>query len=167
MIRTAPHRLLVAFFLFVGAGCSSRDQNVAPLRSVVAPGTSATDVSSTSGVNPNTISTSGAQSTNSSSSVPRTPTTSQPVGSAASCTFESIHADTGPPPSGITDIDLRCQGEWASWIGRANDPTTSDGYSAVARKDATGWHTVNLGTAGVCADGGVPEELWTALNCGE
>jgi hypothetical protein len=58
-------------------------------------------------------------------------------------------------------------GSWASWVGKADDPTKFDGYFAVARRTAAGWKTINLGTAGVCADGGVPPELWTALNCTE
>jgi hypothetical protein len=94
-------------------------------------------------------------------------TTSPPVTGGPPCTFAAIHAANGPAPAGITDIDLRCEGDWASWVGKADDPTTSDGYFAVAQRTNSGWKTVNLGTAGVCADGGVPEALWTALNCTE
>ena len=98
---------------------------------------------------------------------PGATTTSTRTTAGPPCTLAAIHAANGPAPAGITDIDLRCEGDWASWVGRANDPTTSDGYFAVAQRTNSGWKTVNLGTAGVCADGGVPEALWTALNCTE
>ena len=93
--------------------------------------------------------------------------TTPPLTPAVACTFDAIHASAGPPPAGITDVDLRCKGDWASWSGQPDDPTTSDGYFAVAKRSSFNWVTVNFGTASVCSDGGVPQELWTALNCTE
>jgi hypothetical protein len=163
-IRTG---FLVALALVAGAACSSDSKVVAPLQSIAPTGTLVTPDSSAQlptgvgglGTIPPTDQLGSTNPTNSA------PSAADP--STAPCTFEAIHSQTGPAPAGITDIDLRCEGDWASWVGKADDPTLSDGYFAVAKRTAQGWKTANLGTAGVCADGGVPEALWTALNCTE
>ena len=151
----------LSIVITVSAGCSSGTSSLPPLSSV-----GSTDVAPSGGRNLGTIPPS---STSPAETLPlgSTVATSTAPTPASACTFDAIHASTGPSPTGITDIDLRCEGDWASWVGQANDPTTSDGYFAVAKRTATGWETINLGTAGVCSDGGVPQELWTALNCTE
>lgn len=161
---------LVALALVAGAACGSDSKVVAPLDSieatetVVASGTPDSLAQPQTGVGGLGTIPPTSQVGSSDTSVS---TTSAADPSTAPCTFEAIHAQTGPPPAGITDIDLRCEGEWASWVGKANDPTQFDGYFALARRTAQSWETVNLGTAGVCADGGVPQALWAALNCTE
>lgn len=158
---------LLALALVAGAACGSDSKVVAPLESIattetiVAPNSLAQPPAGAGGLG--TV----PPSNQIGSTDPSVSTPGAVAPSTAPCAFEVIHAQTGPPPAGITDIDLRCEGEWASWVGKADDPTQFDGYFAVAQRTAQGWETVNLGTAGVCADGGVPEALWTALNCTE
>jgi hypothetical protein len=112
-----------------------------------------------------------------------TPTTVGPTSPASSTTVRPI-ATTVPaspvPPCqlaliveqtqtaylGITPSDLSCAEDWAAWIGRPEDEF-GDGFFAVARWTGASWELVNLGTAGVCADAGVPAELWTELECFE
>ncbi len=164
---------LVALALVAGAACGSDSKVVAPLDSIAATDTAvAPDTPDT----PDSLAQPPAgvgglgtipPSNQLGSTDPSASTPGAVDPSTAPCTFEAIHSQTGPPPAGITDIDLRCEGDWASWVGKADDPTQFDGYFAVAQRTAQGWKTVNLGTAGVCADGGVPEALWTALNCTE
>ncbi len=157
-MRHAAGKVILLCAVVVASGaCSS---NKSSLPSLPPAGTSAsTDVAPNGGRTLTTIP----------PSTPVPAATIAPVGGAGptACTFDAIHASTGPALAGTTDVDLRCEGDWASWVGQANDPTTSDGYFAVAKRTATGWKTVNFGTAGVCNDGGVPQELWTALNCAE
>lgn len=162
MKKAVSKAILLCAVVLASAACSSNRSALPPLLSVQAqPATSdaAPGVTPNGGRNLGTIP----------PSTPVPTAASAPLSGAGptACTFEAIHASTGLAPAGITDIDLRCVGDWASWVGQANDPTTSDGYFAVATRTATGWKTVNLGTAGVCTDGGVPQELWTALNCAE
>ena len=45
--------------------------------------------------------------------------------------------------------------------------TTIPATLALTTTPSFNWVTVNFGTASVCSDGGVPQELWTALNCTE
>lgn len=168
MKQAMRHALLLTFVLVTGASCSSGKADVASLDSITTPGgaggTDGTGVVPIGGANLGTIPQSAVPSTEAAS----LPTTTTPlVTQGPPCTFNAIHASVGPAPAGATDIDLRCVGDWASWVGKPDDPTKSDGYFAVAQRTATGWKTVNLGTAGVCSDGRVPAELWTALNCTE
>ncbi|MUH51483.1 MAG: hypothetical protein F2789_09760 [Actinobacteria bacterium] len=165
----------LSMLIAVASACSNSTAALKPLTSATAAST-ATSVG-VADIAPNgaggalgTIPPSGPQFTaDATTTAPptATPTSDISAGTAGACTFDAIHASVGEAPAGITDIDLRCHGEWASWVGQANDPTASDGYFAVARRSATGWETTNLGTAGVCSDGGVPQELWTDLNCTE
>jgi hypothetical protein len=161
---------LVALALVAGTACGSDSKVVAPLESIAATETIVAPDTADSLAQP-PAGAGGLGTVPPSNQIGSTePSVSTPGAvdpSTAPCTFEAIHAQTGPPPAGITDIDLRCEGDWASWVGKADDPTQFDGYFAVAQRTAQGWKTVNLGTAGVCADGGVPEALWTALNCTE
>ncbi len=155
--------LLLGMILSTCLACSS-ESAVSPLGSI--PTSSEGDRTGTTDIAP--IS-SGNLTTIAESTVPLTlPTTTTPASTPGPpCTIDAIQASVGPPPAGITDIDLRCVGDWASWVGKPDDPTKFDAYFAVARRSATTWTTVNLGTAGVCVDGGVPPDLWTALNCTE
>jgi hypothetical protein len=171
-VRHALHHALLATLALVGGGAglagvacgTASKQTLPPLDSISVPdAANSTDVKPTGGRNLGTI----PPSTVSATQVGAPTTTSPFDTSGPPCTFDVIHAAVGPAPAGITDVDLRCVGSWASWVGKADDPTKFDGYFAVARRTASGWKTVNLGTAGVCADGGVPAELWTALNCTE
>ena len=161
---------LVALALVTGAACGSDSTVVAPLESIAAIDTVVTsDTPDSLAQAPSGVGGLGTAppTTQLGSVAPSVSTSSTVDPSTAPCTFDAIHAQTGAPPAGITDIDLRCEGDWASWVGKADDPTQFDGYFAVAQRTAQAWKTVNLGTAGVCADGGVPEALWTALNCTE
>lgn len=149
--RTQQFALAFALSTALTVACTS-DSSVAPLPSVISsPTTKPTPTVPISTTIPATLPLA----------------TAPPLTPAVACNFDAIHASTGPPPAGITDVDLRCKGDWASWSGQPDDPTTSDGYFAVAKRSSFNWVTVNFGTAGVCSDGGVPQELWTALNCTE
>jgi hypothetical protein len=85
----------------------------------------------------------------------------------APCDLATVVAQTETGFEGITPADLHCAADWAAWTGTANDPTALDGFFAVAQWNGSAWVLRNLGTAGVCGDGGVPADLWPALRCAE
>ncbi len=162
MRHPASTVILPSAVIVTGAACGSTRSGTSALPTLPAvqaiprsPATTNPDIAPNGGRNLTTIR-------------PSTPAPA-PTSAAGSgdCTFEANHASTGPALAGITDRDLRCAGDWASWVGQAHDPATSDGSFAVAKRTATERETVNFGTAGVCADGGAPQKLWTALNCVE
>lgn len=95
------------------------------------------------------------------------PTTTATAPSAPPCDLDTIVRDTQTQYEGITATDLSCAGDWASWVGQPADPNTGDSFFAVAEWTGSTWELANLGTAGICADGGVPAELWDALGCVE
>ncbi|MEX1105239.1 MAG: hypothetical protein WEB78_03485, partial [Ilumatobacteraceae bacterium] len=80
------------------------------------------------------------------------------------CDLDLIVQETETTYEGITPTDLRCADVWATWVGKPDDPM-ADGFFAVAKWDTGTWVLVNLGSAEICGDGGVPAELWDALNC--
>lgn len=99
------------------------------------------------------------------------PTTTRPAAAttttpAPPCQLALIVEQTQTAYEGITPSDLACADDWAAWIGRPEDEL-ADGFFAVARWVGGSWELMNLGTAGVCADSGVPDELWTELGCFE
>ncbi len=95
-----------------------------------------------------------------------TVSTSPPPAAAPPCRLDLIVEQTQTQYVGITPSDLSCAEDWAAWIGRPDDEL-GDGFFAVARWTGTSWELLNLGSAGVCADGGVPDELWEQLGCFE
>lgn len=86
---------------------------------------------------------------------------------APPCDLTTIVSQTQTAIDGVTPGSVRCAGEWASWSGFPDDPMAMDGYFAVAQWSGSVWELRNLGTAGICGDGGVPTELWPALDCVE
>ncbi len=96
---------------------------------------------------------------------PATATSTAPA-PAPPCRLALIVEQTQTAYEGITPSDLACAEDWAAWIGRPEDEL-ADGFFAVARYVGGSWELMNLGTAGVCADSGVPDELWTELGCFE
>lgn len=99
------------------------------------------------------------------------PTTTRPAPTTSAtpappCQLALIVEQTQTAYVGITPSDLACADDWAAWIGRPEDEL-ADGFFAVARWVGGSWELINLGTAGVCADSGVPDELWTELGCFE
>jgi hypothetical protein len=92
--------------------------------------------------------------------------TSTTVASKVPCTLDRIIADTQTTYPGITATGLRCADVWASWIGTP-DSADADGFFAVASWDGSVWELRNLGTAGICEDGGVPTQLWDSLGCSD
>lgn len=99
------------------------------------------------------------------------PTTTRPAPTTSAtpappCQLGLIVEQTQTAYEGIMPSDLACAEDWAAWIGRPEDEL-ADGFFAVARWVGGSWELMNLGTAGVCADSGVPEELWTELGCFE
>ena len=92
------------------------------------------------------------------------PTTGQPTGP---CDIALIIEQTQSSVPGVTPTSLRCADDWASWSGAPDDPMTMDGYFAVAQWVGGAWELRNLGTSGICGDGGVPAALWSALDCVE
>lgn len=108
-----------------------------------------------------------ASTVNVSSSVrPSTTVSTTDSGAAPPCQLDLIVAQTQTQYLGITPSDLSCAEGWAAWIGRPDDEL-ADGFFAVARWTDGSWELLNLGTAGVCADAGVPDELWAELGCFE
>ncbi len=95
-----------------------------------------------------------------------TVSTSPPSAAAPPCRLDLIVEQTQTQYVGITPSDLSCAEDWAAWIGRPDDEL-GDGFFAVARWTGTSWELLNLGSAGVCADGGVPDDLWEQLGCFE
>lgn len=81
------------------------------------------------------------------------------------CVIELVVEQTETGFDGITPQGLRCASDWAAWTGAADDPTGSDSFFAVAQWSGSAWQLRNLGTAGVCEEGDVPQELWTVLAC--
>jgi hypothetical protein len=120
----------------------------------VTTSTVASSAPSTSTIAPST-------SSASSTTEPERTTTTESI----PCDLELIVEQTGTAFEGVTPEQLSCAQGWATWQGSANDPQESDGYFAVAVYDSGSWVLVNLGTSGVCADGGVPSDLWDELNC--
>lgn len=102
----------------------------------------------------------------SSSVRPTTTVSTTGSGAAPPCQLDLIVAQTQTQYLGITPSDLSCAEGWAAWIGRPDDEL-ADGFFAVARWTDGSWELLNLGTAGVCADAGVPDELWVELGCFE
>jgi hypothetical protein len=94
------------------------------------------------------------------------PATTTSAAPAPPCQLALIVEQTQTAYLGITPSDLACAEDWAAWIGRPEDEL-ADGFFAVARWVGGSWELMNLGTAGVCADSGVPDELWTELGCFE
>ena len=94
------------------------------------------------------------------------PATTTSAAPAPPCQLALIVEQTQTAYVGITPSDLACAEDWAAWIGRPEDEL-ADGFFAVARWVGGSWELMNLGTAGVCADSGVPDELWTELGCFE
>jgi hypothetical protein len=94
------------------------------------------------------------------------PATTTSAAPAPPCQLALIVEQTQTAYEGITPSDLACADDWAAWIGRPEDEL-ADGFFAVARWIGGSWELMNLGTAGVCADSGVPDELWTELGCFE
>jgi hypothetical protein len=92
-------------------------------------------------------------------------TTTTGAAPAPPCALDLIVQQTETTYEGITPTDLRCADVWATWVGKPDDPTMSDGFFAVAKWDGDTWQLANLGTAEICGDAGVPEALWDALNC--
>ncbi len=92
-----------------------------------------------------------------------TPPTTAP---SPPCRLDLIVEQTQTGYGGITPSDLNCAEDWAAWIGRPDDEL-SDGFFAIARWTGSSWELQNLGTAGVCADAGVPDDLWDRLGCFE
>lgn len=88
------------------------------------------------------------------------------TGASAPCVLDVVVEQTETRYEGVTPSDLRCIDGWAAWIGRPDDQF-ADGFFAVARADGATWELVNLGTAGVCADAGVPAAIWADLGCFE
>jgi hypothetical protein len=95
-----------------------------------------------------------------------TATTATTAVPAAPCDLDLIVDQTQTEYEGITPADLGCADGWAAWIGRPDDQF-ADGFFAVARWSGTSWELVNLGTAGICADAGVPQAIWDELGCFE
>jgi len=83
------------------------------------------------------------------------------------CDLNLIITQTETAFEGITPDQLLCANDWSSWSGIPDDPLVTDGYFAVAQWNGIAWQLRNLGTADVCADGGVPADLWPALGCFE
>ncbi len=83
----------------------------------------------------------------------------------APCELDLIVEQTQSFVAGVTPTSLRCAADWASWAGQPDDVGAMDGYFAVAQWNGASWDLRNLGTAGICGDGGVPEPLWPALDC--
>jgi hypothetical protein len=102
------------------------------------------------------------------SSTTTAPVTTPPTTAASSppCRLDLIVEQTQTGYDGITPSDLNCAEGWAAWIGRPGDEL-SDGFFAIARWTGASWELQNLGTAGVCADAGVPDDLWNRLGCFE
>jgi hypothetical protein len=99
-------------------------------------------------------------------------TTARPVTTSSSiggvpCDIDVIIEQTQSFVQGVTPTSLRCAEDWASWSGQPDDPMAMDGYFAVAQWTGASWELRNLGTAGICGDGGVPLSLWPALDCVE
>ena len=87
--------------------------------------------------------------------------------SPAVCDLINIIEQTQTQYDDIVPGDLNCAGDWASWVGRPADGVNADGFFAVAQWNGSSWELANLGTAEICAGGGVPRELWAALKCTE
>lgn len=87
------------------------------------------------------------------------------VFAGAPCELDLIVEQTQSFVAGVTPTALRCAADWASWAGQPDDVAAMDGYFAVAQWTGASWELRNLGTAGICGDGGVPEPLWPALDC--
>lgn len=112
-----------------------------------------------------------AATTTAAASTTAAPTTTRPAPTTTTapvppCQLALIVEQTQTAYEGITPSDLACADDWAAWIGRPEDEL-ADGFFAVARWVGGSWELMNLGTAGVCADSGVPDELWTELGCFE
>ncbi len=94
-------------------------------------------------------------------------TTPATVAAAPPCDLAMIVEQTDTGYDGITPTSVRCAGSWASWVGQPDDALAQDGFFAVATWTGAAWELANLGTAGICGDGGVPADLWDALGCVE
>lgn len=146
---------------------------VAPATTVLATTDVSTTAVATTAVSTTAIATTAVATTQLATTVPTTaaPTTTAAATttapSTAPCDLDTIVRQTDTAYDGVTAITLRCAGDWASWLGQPDDETAADGFFAVAQWNGSTWELANLGTAGICGDGGVPPELWDALGCVE
>jgi hypothetical protein len=130
--------------------------------------TSASTSSSTVGTTTTGAAATSTSGPGTSASTASTSTTGQGTTTTAEtipCDLDLIVEQTDTAYENTLQGDLRCAEGWASWVGRSDPPDANDGYFAVAVYDAGSWTLVNLGTSGVCEDGGVPERLWADLDC--
>ena len=184
MRRTSLSVALVPVALLILGACGGGDDPGAAsgdptsLAASLVPVTSTADPTADEAT---TSTTAGSLTTASSATTARPTTTQGPTstGSAATlrptttvfagapCDLDLIVEQTQSIVAGVSTNSLRCAEDWASWAGEPDDVAAMDGYFAVAQWNGASWELRNLGTAGICGDGGVPEPLWRALDCVE
>jgi hypothetical protein len=179
--------LITALVMSMSAGCASNPSSAPETTAGEPSATTATSTTTAlqSTVAPDAGSSTTAATTQAATTQPSTtqPATTQPAttsttrptsttsatettaGPAVPCDLRLIVEQTDTAFDGITPEQLSCVDGWTGWVGRADDPETSDGYFAVAAWGDGTWTLINLGTSGVCADGGVPQSLWDSLRC--
>ena len=190
--RTTVLVALAAFGVVVLAACGSDADTAAATRVPVTTTTPAGEVTTTppGGVATTSVATAAvvttvvstttiattAVSTTTAAATSTTPTTTPSttpsttpatVAAAPPCDLAMIVEQTDTGYEGITPTSVRCAGAWASWVGQPDDALAQDGFFAVATWTGAAWELANLGTAGICGDGGVPTDLWDALGCVE
>jgi hypothetical protein len=138
---------------------------IAGTASTIAPA-AAVSTSVATSVSSVPASTAPASNVSTTTSIAAAPTTVPVTVPAPPCNLDLIVQQTQTVYEGITPSDLQCADDWAAWIGRPDDEL-SDGFFAVARWNGDAWELMNLGTAGICADAGIPEELFARLGCFE
>mgnify|MGYP006921740022 CR=1 FL=1 len=171
-VRSTIPAVLVALVVLVGCGSDAGTDGgdgaatMVPVTTAVSTTeltttVPATAVVSTTAAVTTSLVTTDVSTTQLSTTVPTTaaPTTLAPtttVAATAPCDLATIVEQTNTAYDDVTPTNLRCADDWASWVGQPNDATMSDGFFAVAQWDGTAWALANLGTAGICGDGGVP-----------
>ena len=172
--RTTVLVALAAFGVVVLAACGSdadtdAASDAATDAATMVPVTTTTPAGEVTTTPPGGVATtSGATSTTPTTTPSTTPsTTPATVAAAPPCDLAMIVEQTDTGYEGITPTSVRCAGAWASWVGQPDDALAQDGFFAVATWTGAAWELANLGTAGICGDGGVPTDLWDALGCVE
>jgi hypothetical protein len=91
------------------------------------------------------------------------------VNALPECTPSGLQSVVGPPPAGYTYDYVFCAvsnggRSFVSWADVPNDPMV-DGAQTIAEFKQGQLVVLNSGTAGLCDDGVVPNEVIEPLNC--